>query len=102
MLLHVDVELVHQFWHDQERTPAANLFGLENVPVDMITDIEDVFAHCTDHFGENVTRAARIDLAGLERTGMCADLQGTGFGVYLSQRCPFAEKQWLPADKKNN
>jgi len=55
-LVSPDVELLNQFRNDQERTPSTDLLGLENVPKDVVTNVENIFSLSPNQLRENITR----------------------------------------------
>ena len=49
--------LLHQLWDNEERAPATDLLGLENVAIDVVPYVQDIFASSSKQLGYDITGA---------------------------------------------
>lgn len=50
------MKLLGQLWYDQESSPALALLGFQNVTKDVVTNVDNIFAFCTQQVTYDVRR----------------------------------------------
>ena len=49
--------LLHQLRDDEEGAPATDFLGLENVTIDVVSNVQDIFTSSSQQLGYDITRA---------------------------------------------